>query len=226
MKKIFMLIVVFNISSYYVFCQNYIRIDKVEVIPSSPDTNDVVKIETVVTSYDYGNKLYDSISVSGNQVNISMCISSSPFPAFRTFKDTFDIGKLLAGNYSVNILLYKSSSLNNECIPIDSKRAEITFDVIVPTSTKKKFTESKNSVLLYPNPSPAHQTLVVNIEKPQQLDITLHDVAGRAVKYVYSGKAVPGEHHYTINLNKLASGIYLLRVQAGEEILHVKTIKK
>jgi hypothetical protein len=93
------------------------------------------------------------------------------------------------------------------------------------TSTKS-VSPQKPLIKLYPNPSPAHQTLVVNIEKSQLLDITLHDVAGRAVKHVYSGKAVPGEHQYPVNLNNLASGVYILRVQAGEEILHVKTIKK
>jgi hypothetical protein len=93
-------------------------------------------------------------------------------------------------------------------------------------SGTKRVSHQKSSVKLYPNPTPGHQTLIVHFGESRQLDITLHDVAGRMVKDVFSGKAAPGEHHYPVNLNNLASGFYILRIQSGEEILHVKTIKK
>jgi hypothetical protein len=224
MKKIFILLALINFSVFSVFCQNWLSIDTVEVIPFNPDTNAVIQIRTEITSSTFIPKFYDSVFVSGNLIKIIICVNSTNQFTYRTFKDTFTIGKLPVGNYTVNVQAYGTYS--SECIPYDTTMKELTFDVTFPTSARKKFTVGNNSVSLYPNPSPAHQTLVVNIEKLQQLEITLLDFAGRAVKHVYSGKSVPGEHHYPVNLNNLVSGVYILRVQAGEEILHVKTIKK
>jgi hypothetical protein len=224
MKKIFILLALINFSVFSVFCQNWLSIDTVEVIPFNPDTNAVIQIRTEITSSTFIPKFYDSVFVSGNLIKIIICVNSTNQFTYRTFKDTFTIGKLPVGNYTVNVQAYGTYS-SSECIPYDTTMKELTFDVTFPTSTRKKLTAGNNSVSLYPNPSPAHQTLVVNIEKPQQLDITLHDVAGRAVKYVYFGKAVPGEHHYQVNINNLVPGIYIYKIMAGNEVLHILTVK-
>jgi hypothetical protein len=221
MKKVFVLLAIIVSLSYNVLGQNII--EKVEVIPSAPDTNDNILIQTIVRNSTTGNKLYDSISISGNQINIKICLYTSPFHSFRWFTDTFTIGKLPAGNYVVNVQAYLSYSF--DCTPYDTSMKEVTFDVTFPTSTRKKFTVGNNSVSLFPNPTHGIQTLSIISEKPQNLDVRIYDVTGRMVKEVYSGKIGQGKEAFTANLQDLTPGVYLYKIVLGEEIIYSKIIK-
>jgi hypothetical protein len=224
MKKILLLLVIIFLSFYSASAQ-FIKVKSVEVIPSFPTEEDTINIRTVFSTYDSRvNRLYDSITVKGSEIDISMCVTPPiSFPR-SPYTDTFTVGKLPLGNYIVRVRVYMSSS-HNDCVPEVGDTSELIFTVTYPNSIKKKEKSFNSSVSLYPNPSPGIQTLSIISEKPLNLDVSIYDVTGRMLKEIYSGKIGQGEEAFTANLQDLTPGVYLYKIVLGEEIIYSKVIK-
>lgn len=68
----------------------------------------------------------------------------------------------------------------------------------------------------YPNPFRGTTTLAFEIERPLHLSLTIHDVLGRRVATVAKGFYQMGSHEINWSPSSLASGIYLVRMEAGD----------
>jgi hypothetical protein len=68
---------------------------------------------------------------------------------------------------------------------------------------------------IYPNPSTGTYHLELSLDSKQAIVISVYDAIGNVV---YSNKSVPSE----IDLSNVTSGIYILKVQAGERVLTQK----
>lgn len=83
--------------------------------------------------------------------------------------------------------------------------------------------EPKNTYPIHPTvsacyPNPFNPTTRMKIQLPVSADVTIavHDVVGRNVKTLSMGKLTTGEHEVGISMGGLASGMYLIAVQAGQ----------
>jgi hypothetical protein len=74
----------------------------------------------------------------------------------------------------------------------------------------------------YPNPFNPSTTIQFSVPDQSNVKITLHDVLGRELDILFNDEITAGIHEFTFSASDLASGVYLLRMNAGST--H-KTIK-
>lgn len=73
------------------------------------------------------------------------------------------------------------------------------------------------------NPArPNETTIKYSTVRETQAKVTLYDVSGRQVKTLLNGTVKPGSHTLTFDSKDLATGVYLIRFEAGE----IKATKK
>lgn len=72
---------------------------------------------------------------------------------------------------------------------------------------------------IYPNPFNPATTIRFRIDMPYVVRVSLYDMAGKEVKSIHSGPMGPGTHEVSLVGDELASGIYMVRITAGEELV-------
>jgi hypothetical protein len=81
--------------------------------------------------------------------------------------------------------------------------------------TKPDVTELKQN---YPNPFNPSTTIPVSISEFQKVKVDVYDMTGRLVRSVFNGTLPTGNHALSVNLEDLASGVYMYRLQTNEMV--------
>jgi hypothetical protein len=76
----------------------------------------------------------------------------------------------------------------------------------------------------YPNPFADVTNIAFTLPTAGQIDLSLYDIAGRLVKNIASGYYPSGEHKLTLDGKDLTSGIYILRLTAGEQMASCRVV--
>jgi parallel beta-helix repeat protein/predicted outer membrane repeat protein len=76
----------------------------------------------------------------------------------------------------------------------------------------------------YPNPFNASTTIRVSLPDFAELEVTVYNVNGRLIADLAHETGQPGVHHYSFNASNLASGLYFIRVNAGDQLDHVQKV--
>jgi photosystem II stability/assembly factor-like uncharacterized protein len=83
------------------------------------------------------------------------------------------------------------------------------------------------SLSVYPNPTSEFQTLLVELDAPMNVEISLFNLNGERIKNVHSGNLKQGENQFDQDLKNLAAGIYYYHIQLSNgESFQEKFIKK
>ncbi|MEB3326399.1 MAG: T9SS type A sorting domain-containing protein, partial [Synechococcus sp.] len=104
-----------------------------------------------------------------------------------------------------------------------SLRSDESAQVIVgPISTS---TESSDQGPLrtelhaaYPNPFNPSTQISYSLDAGRQTRIAVYDLLGREVAVLVNGTMPAGRHRVTFDASALASGVYLVRLEAGGEV--------
>lgn len=83
----------------------------------------------------------------------------------------------------------------------------------------------QSKIAIYPNPTEDLQTLTINTEHSEKLNITLYDISGREVKNVYNGESSIGDQALQVRLGGLAPGMYFYHIRIGNDVHNFKIIK-
>ena len=67
----------------------------------------------------------------------------------------------------------------------------------------------------YPNPFNPTTTIGYDIPERSLVTLVIYDVLGRRVETLVNGEKQPGHYEVTLDASRLASGVYLYRLQAG-----------
>jgi len=70
----------------------------------------------------------------------------------------------------------------------------------------------------YPNPFNNRSSIKYNLKESSEIDLALFDLTGRRVLDLVSGRKKIGQYSITIEGSSLSSGMYIVRLQAGEQI--------
>ncbi|XWN36888.1 MAG: T9SS type A sorting domain-containing protein [Balneola sp.] len=106
----------------------------------------------------------------------------------------------------------------------ENRGASNTFKIRVsdtfPTTnqfdgTKPEVTELKQN---YPNPFNPSTTIPVSISEFQKVKVDIYDITGRLVRSVFNGTLPTGNHTLSVNLEDLASGVYMYRLQTDNKV--------
>ncbi len=70
----------------------------------------------------------------------------------------------------------------------------------------------------YPNPFNASTAITFELARDSKVQLTLYDIRGRFLKNLFSGFKTAGLHSISLNAEMLPSGVYLYRLQLGEDV--------
>jgi pimeloyl-ACP methyl ester carboxylesterase len=84
--------------------------------------------------------------------------------------------------------------------------------------------ESKQ-VIIYPNPASGYSTIEYSIQKMESVSVTVFNQTGQVVCMVMAGRKGAGRHKLQLEMAALPSGVYLCKLQAGDQSVIKKIIK-
>jgi len=109
-------------------------------------------------------------------------------------------------------LPYESDALTYRLKQVDTDGSEHFSDEI----TVGRGAEELELLGTYPNPARQRATVRYALPDKQEATIRLYDVLGRRVRTVVSGEQ-KGRHEQRLDVSRLSSGVYFLRLRAGNE---------
>ena len=77
---------------------------------------------------------------------------------------------------------------------------------------------------LYPNPFNPSTEVSFSLPMDGYVRLSAYDVRGHEVDMIFEGAQSVGQHSYTWNASSLPSGVYYIRLQAGELVTSQKAL--
>ncbi|MEM1054394.1 MAG: S8 family serine peptidase [Bacteroidota bacterium] len=92
------------------------------------------------------------------------------------------------------------------------------FALSVDTGRAPTAEEAVTLAAIAPNPARDEATLAWTLAQPETVTLEVVDLLGRVVQTVREGHSEAGAHVARVDANRLAAGVYVVRLQAGEEM--------
>jgi len=86
------------------------------------------------------------------------------------------------------------------------------------------FDAIERGLFVYPNPATEALTIRFNLPQPTAVSLKLYDITGQEVFRHEAGTMTAGSQEYTLLLDGLSAGIYLARLQHGQQIQTTKVM--
>lgn len=210
-----LVLLMLNLSSFGQFAY----IDSIYVTPANPTVNDNITIITETTFNegclsDIKQLLVDTFN---HTIDISLFQCYGVWQAICDKTDTFTIGLLPIGTYTVNFTLYSTGYdlVNGVCLQayLQSDIDTASFLVSPITSIEKQVIE--NGIIIYPNPTNGKFTL--QTEHPAKYEVI--DIHGKQI-YIAETKS----KKYEIDLSSKPKGIYLVKVTTAKKVVVEKIV--
>lgn len=99
---------------------------------------------------------------------------------------------------------------------------DINIDGVSSSSVNEL--ESNIQLSIYPNPMESYTNIYFTLKEEKESVIYITDVLGKKVATLQQGQLKPGEYNYTLNKNKLESGIYFVRIEMNNKVVTKKLI--
>ena len=143
--------------------------------------------------------------------------------AYSMFNQPFDsrTTELLihsAGNLNMDHIQVIVADMNGDALHISHSKGSYNYQ-----SGPHSFELSK----LYPNPFNPSTEISFSLPVDGHVQLAAYDVRGQEVDVIFEGAQSVGSHSYTWNASNLPSGVYYIRLQAGDLVtsqkaLHIK----
>ena len=98
----------------------------------------------------------------------------------------------------------------------------ITVNVISNVPTTIQNTNVLQSWSVFPNPASGTAFINYALVVPAKVSIDLYDVLGNQLYRVVNADLQTGEYNASFDTRKLGSGIYVLKIQAGDQVASQK----
>lgn len=192
-------------------------ISSITIIPSSPTTNDTIKIVTSTATPNLGSKISYSYSQQSDTFDIVGCFWDGMATQPRTFHDTINIGLLAAGTYHVNYVAYSSIS-STSCSIIDTSSMTKSFQVST-TSGLENLNSANKLFSVCPNPFNTQATLQIDVPL-NNAKIIVVDIFGQTVTQInnVNGQTV------TLYRANLPTGLYFVQLTEDSKQIATKKI--
>jgi len=76
----------------------------------------------------------------------------------------------------------------------------------------------------YPNPFNSVTKIKFNLPRKSAVQLQIFNILGQKVLEIHRKKMAAGQHEFTVDLNRMASGLYFYRLQAGDNVAIKKLI--
>lgn len=190
-------------------------VGSITMFPSIVTQYTPLKIITTVTTPAQGVLVdkYYTVSQNPNVIEVRICYGYGMLPATFAYVDTFNVGLLPVGNYSVHFRAYMSSA-NQWCNKSDSNEVSSTLTVNVSTALSENKKLSQRIFV-----AESGNTLVYNCGN-ELLQIEIYTMDGK----LESTFQVRGSG--SKDLQHLKHGMYFLRFPEGEKLRSIKFSKE
>lgn len=102
---------------------------------------------------------------------------------------------------------------------------QVPGDVIEKTDASSNALALATEISAYPNPFNPQTTITLSLPETARIRVEIHDMLGRQIAMLNDGELTGGRTHtFTFDGSRLASGIYLVRVQDEREFIATKRI--
>ena len=186
------------------------------VIPQSPTSADIVKIVTHVYTPNQGIlvDIGHTVSYAPKAINITTCYWQGMLTAIQNHVDTFLVGQLQPGTYTINHRTYLSTT-QQHCSKIDSNMVMTTLTVSGVTGLKTQDREEATGVF----PNPAKESLGIADAKKYST-AAIYSVDGRLIRSTELGRSK------TVMVDDLQPGVYFIHLSANDKTVAYKFIKE
>ncbi len=133
------------------------------------------------------------------------------------FNEETDTLTITAGETIGEYFLYCTLTDDSSASDMDTIIVQVDLASALGTDFSgipKEFTVHQN----YPNPFNPLTNIRVGLPKAGDLRIDIYNTAGQRVRTIVAGRKTAGYHVISIDGSRLASGMYVYRVQAGEHV--------
>ena len=79
--------------------------------------------------------------------------------------------------------------------------------------------QNVENVLIAPNPASTATTLTFNLNQKSDVNVVVMDAVGKTVVNVLNTELSAGEQKATINTQDLATGVYMIKITAGDKVV-------
>lgn len=76
----------------------------------------------------------------------------------------------------------------------------------------------------FPNPFDGNTTISFDLDNEKDTEVAIYDVIGKKVMVLANGSLSPGKHSYNVNGSELESGVYFVKLKAGNRATMKKII--
>ena len=137
-----------------------------------------------------------------------------------TYSEPGFTGKQTLYTWSDSSIVSGQDSLQIASLVVEYDTAATSLDRNLKAQTAQKFALYPN----FPNPFNPRTTIVYTLDRASSVRLQLFDVRGRLVKTLLSERQKAGRHRFTLNGSALPSGVYLLRLKAGQRVKSIKMV--
>jgi hypothetical protein len=120
-----------------------------------------------------------------------------------------------AGNLDMNDIQVTLADINGDAFNVSHLQGSRNYQ-----SGPHSFELSK----LYPNPFNPSTQVSFSLPMDNHVRLTAYDVRGQEVDVIFEGAQSVGSHSYTWNASNLPSGVYYIRLQAGDLVTSQKAL--
>ncbi|MCW5907733.1 MAG: T9SS type A sorting domain-containing protein [Chitinophagales bacterium] len=221
MKAIVILAFSLFLSGFCLAQSSPLFVDSMKVIPANPNENDSVSFiaykshPNISSFYDRRIVKFDSI------ISIFSCWNSGSFPMVDRVNDTFALGKLAQGSYTIRYLLkfldpWELDSVEPCLTNPYYDSAFLNFTVSGINNVKRL---KEEALSLSPNPATTHLTIALP-ELMHTAVFTITNISGSIVQTEQLSSATT-----TIPINHLPAGLYFATIQTNQQHIIQKFIK-
>ncbi|WP_317898342.1 T9SS type A sorting domain-containing protein [Aurantibacillus circumpalustris] len=217
MKKLAYLLCIIALANYgNAQTQSLPYVGTPTIIPASPTTNDIVKIVTHVTTPNQGIvvDLNHSVTHNPKEIKLHGCYWNGMLTATQTHIDTFVVGQLQSGTYTINHQTFMSSG-QQICHHTDSNFVQFTLTIGQVTGLNEVKKIKINSVF----PNPAKDVLYFK-NNSEYTGALIYSSIGSLVKKM---PLLNSENE--IKIDELPTGVYFIRFSNTKSSETVKFIK-
>jgi hypothetical protein len=180
------------------------------ILPANPTINSHIKIvthlETLNSAFLVDQQF--TVTASAKDIKLHLCYADGFATVISHHIDTFAVGQLPQGIYSLQLSAYMSDA-GQHCSRVDSNFTTSTFTVSGPVGVDEN--ETINKIKIFPNPAHDH----ITIDPKEVTTMRIFSLQGQLLResaISYSG---------TITLHELPPGIYLVElISPAEKKLH------
>jgi hypothetical protein len=168
-----------------------------------------VNVKTI--SFNGAGYLSYSYVITGTTVDLSVCYYFNLLLPILTFDNDFFIPITEAGNYTVNVTVYNSSSTET-CDYFSIGGSESTTVLSLPG-----IQAGQSQFILYPNPTTGTAEMASDVARVDALSV--YDTTGKLVIQLVNN--VRG-----IDLSNLSNGVYLVKMTVDDQSFVQQIVKK